>query len=307
MPIYAMKFISGKYQGVEVSISDHCELIVGRANDLDLVLVEEMVSRKHAKLIANDDDISITDLGSTNGTFVNGEKVRRATLNLADRVLIGTSIIKIINASEMTKDVVDDKQAVREMMEGVAARSPGSSSMSGELDEVPLPDLLQLFGTNKKSGVLTITGAKRGKVYIKEGQIVYAVIGAEDSMPPMKAICRMVAWDKGTFRLEDYSGPETFEHTFKRSTEGILMEAMRQHDEMQRMLHEMPDNDAQLQLCVPMAPKLNELSKEELDTVQMTLNFGNLGQIIDKVGETDLEAVTSVRKLLKAGYIEVAE
>src|SRR5436189_3489590 len=94
---YAFKFISGKYVGGEFPIPDEGELLIGRASDLDLVLVEDMVSRKHAKLIAQNGSLTLSDLGSTNGTFVNGEKIRRTELKRNDRILIGTSIIKVIS------------------------------------------------------------------------------------------------------------------------------------------------------------------------------------------------------------------
>ena len=74
--VWALRFISGKYQGGEFPLRPHREIVIGRSSDLDMVLVEDMVSRKHAKITTDDHVVTIQDLGSTNGTFVNGEKVR---------------------------------------------------------------------------------------------------------------------------------------------------------------------------------------------------------------------------------------
>ena len=95
-PSFALRFISGKYQGGEFPLRMDREIIVGRSSELDMVLVEDMVSRKHAKITAAGDQIVIQDLGSTNGTFVNGEKIKKARLKEGDRILIGTSIIKLV-------------------------------------------------------------------------------------------------------------------------------------------------------------------------------------------------------------------
>src|SRR5579864_2675841 len=93
---FLLRFISGKYQGGEFPIVADKVILIGRSSDLDMVLVEDMVSRKHARISTQGDQIWIEDLGSTNGTFVNGEKIKRARLKEGDRVLIGTSILKVI-------------------------------------------------------------------------------------------------------------------------------------------------------------------------------------------------------------------
>jgi serine/threonine protein kinase len=90
-----LRFISGKYQGGEFPIDRGREIIIGRSSDLDMVLVEEMVSRRHAK-VSFFDDLVVEDLGSSNGTFVNGERVQRAVLKDGDRILIGTSILRVV-------------------------------------------------------------------------------------------------------------------------------------------------------------------------------------------------------------------
>src|ERR1043165_6146726 len=93
---WALRFISGKYQGGEFPLRPHREIVIGRSSELDMVLVEDMVSRKHAKITTDDKPVSIQDLGSTNGTFVNGEKIRKVELKDGGRILIGTSIVKLV-------------------------------------------------------------------------------------------------------------------------------------------------------------------------------------------------------------------
>jgi len=56
---YALRFISGKYQGGEYPLSDAGELLIGRSSEQDMVLIEDMVSRKHAKLTLAADQIVI--------------------------------------------------------------------------------------------------------------------------------------------------------------------------------------------------------------------------------------------------------
>src|SRR6478609_11217629 len=145
---YGLRFISGKYQGGEYPLGEGQEIVIGRSSELDMVLVEEMVSRKHARIALTGGTISIEDLGATNGTFVNGEKVQQGTLREGDRVLIGTKILKVVSAPADA----DARANLKAMAVGrnTAKQQVGSPNeaprMSGNLEEIPLPDLLQLFG-----------------------------------------------------------------------------------------------------------------------------------------------------------------
>lgn len=63
---------------------------IGRATGADFILDESLVSRVHCRVEVNvSGDLDITDLGSTNGTFVNGNRVTTARLVLGDRLKVG--------------------------------------------------------------------------------------------------------------------------------------------------------------------------------------------------------------------------
>ena len=64
-------------------------LIVGRAPTCDLSVADPTISRRHAELIADEEQVTLRDLGSSNGTFVNGHKVAAATLEVDDLIAFG--------------------------------------------------------------------------------------------------------------------------------------------------------------------------------------------------------------------------
>jgi pSer/pThr/pTyr-binding forkhead associated (FHA) protein len=67
---------------------------IGRAPDCELVLRDTRVSRRHARLMARDGVLILTDLGSTNGTRVNGHRITEVVLGAGDRIEIGeTSLV----------------------------------------------------------------------------------------------------------------------------------------------------------------------------------------------------------------------
>ena len=62
---------------------------VGRATRADFVIDAALVSRLHCRLEADDERLSVVDLDSTNGTWVNGKRVERARLGDGDRLRVG--------------------------------------------------------------------------------------------------------------------------------------------------------------------------------------------------------------------------
>ncbi len=54
---FILRFISGKYQGGEFPLTADKPILIGRSSELDMVLVEDMVSRKHARIWMQQDQI----------------------------------------------------------------------------------------------------------------------------------------------------------------------------------------------------------------------------------------------------------
>ncbi len=299
---FALKFISGKYQGGEFPLRPNREIVIGRSSDLDMVLVEDMVSRKHAKITTTDAHVIIQDLGSTNGTFVNGEKIKKARLKEGDRILVGTSILKLIVKSD---DGGLDEAAARNQMQATAARGRRDSTMSGRIEDVPVPDLLQLFQTSKRSGVLVIKSEQTGRIYLRGGRVYYAVIGNNHDLGPQKAFNRMVAWEEGHFELGAPSDEE-FMIELDEMPEALIMEALRQMDELREVRKKLPSLETVLELEQPIAPPLSDLDADHLDVLQLVHNFGRHQDVLDQSEHSDLDTSRILQHLIRKGYVREA-
>jgi hypothetical protein len=62
---------------------------IGRSPDCDIFLDDVTVSRRHAEVARSDEGVTVKDLGSLNGSYVNGERVDERTLSTGDEVQIG--------------------------------------------------------------------------------------------------------------------------------------------------------------------------------------------------------------------------
>lgn len=70
------------------------EILVGRSRSCQLVLPDPSISRSHALLIVHGDEVSVKDLDSSNGTYVNAKQIREETpLALGDRLSVGETVL----------------------------------------------------------------------------------------------------------------------------------------------------------------------------------------------------------------------
>jgi hypothetical protein len=302
--LYALRFISGKYQGGEYPLPRSGELVIGRSSDLDLVLIEDMVSRKHALLTLAPEGITIADLGSTNGTFVNGEKVRRAHLKEGDRVLIGTSILKLV--TRMAGSTSPDARAAQQDLDRAAAAHEKKGTrvtVQGRLEEVPLVDLLQLLSTSKKTGAIVISGYRAGHVHLRGGKVVSAVIDTDPTLPPKKALYRMVSWTQGGFEFVPKDELAAMPDEITDAPEHLIADAMQQARELGRGTF--PTATAALGITMPLSARLRELSPDELDLVQLVHNYGVVQAVLDRASGSDLEVSRKVASLIQRGYLRL--
>ena len=91
-------FIKGKYSGGEFSIREGQKLSIGRDISSDVAIVDSKVSRNHASITARDGKLFIEDHNSTNGTYINGEKLSPSTeteLKIGSKFSVGDSTILV--------------------------------------------------------------------------------------------------------------------------------------------------------------------------------------------------------------------
>jgi hypothetical protein len=68
---------------------------IGRSSSCDLVLTDDAVSRRHAEIALRGGLCAVRDLGSCNGTYVNGRAVRRAVLRRGDELQVGETFLRL--------------------------------------------------------------------------------------------------------------------------------------------------------------------------------------------------------------------
>ena len=125
--------------------------LVGRKEDSDLCLPHKSISKMHCVIVKTDGLLLIRDLGSTNGTRVNGLRIRRAALLPNDQLSIAGFKFKVhfgpgaaapeFNDNGMTQRLDPADLAKAAPKADARAKTPGSGAIPGAFEPNHLPDL----------------------------------------------------------------------------------------------------------------------------------------------------------------------
>lgn len=109
---WKIKAIAGPFVGQEILIDS--SKIIGRDPNVDIVLQGGHISRKHAELSLRGDQLWLTDLNSSNGTYVNGERITEVALKHNDQLQFDVVHFQVISAlAEQLATTSDQTVAVQ--------------------------------------------------------------------------------------------------------------------------------------------------------------------------------------------------
>lgn len=109
--MFKLVAVGGKLRGKEFLLEENAENIFGRSSDVNHQLNIEGVSKKHMSITVNNDTAFLEDLGSSNGTFVNGNLVRKLTLKGGEKITLPNLILEVVYVRE--KKVIVTKKVAK--------------------------------------------------------------------------------------------------------------------------------------------------------------------------------------------------
>ena len=207
--------------------------VMGRSPSCDLQIPSGGASRRHAHVCSEKDGIVIRDLASSNGTFVNGEKLTGAhTLQPGDRIMVGDRTItfcQVDPALGAGDDTPGDSDTILFTHRSGDGTDDGGA-FQGSLGEIPAFAVVQMLELGMKSGLLEIVrGEDCQRIWFHCGMPFHAVAGGKDGDEAAFAIVRSL---DGRFVFRPAEQCPT--RTIHKSVTEILLEASRRMDEAQR-------------------------------------------------------------------------
>lgn len=167
---------------------------IGRASDAQLSIPSPRVSRAHAEVGWRDGRAVLRDLGSQNGTTVNGVRISEHVLADGDELAIGPyactyRCMSGYGSVGKLQGLLDTALATKPML---------GDTLSGQLAQTSLFEVLQMLEVGQRTGQVDILHEDRaGKVVLDEGRIIHA---SEGERAGVAALHELLAWTEGLFR-----------------------------------------------------------------------------------------------------------
>jgi len=141
MPQVELRVVSGKQTGSVISLPTG-KFLIGREQDCHLRPNSDLISRHHCAFTVDEYAVQVRDLGSTNGTIVNGERIRGAVLlNPGDRVTVGKLDFEVVIDGVPSTPVQETILGSSDDTGVLAAQASASAAVAQTLSDVSLAEL----------------------------------------------------------------------------------------------------------------------------------------------------------------------
>ena len=136
--MYRLTVVAGPNRGASYLLREG-ENIIGRRDDNQIVLSSNKVSKSHCTIHVNAGQIDFEDLGSSNGTFLNGVLTKRGRLSAGDRLGVGDFVLQLMgNVKQQRQEQSVAMAAGAELMSFPSVVGPDVSTDTPHVEEAPI-------------------------------------------------------------------------------------------------------------------------------------------------------------------------
>jgi hypothetical protein len=287
-------------------LSEKFRVAVGRHPSNDIQLRSRRVSNYHAEILSEVEGLFVRDLGSTNGTYVNEESVRRRKLETGDCIRIGgfTLVVRLVPRSDADRaengESTSERFSVGTVGEILPFRGQAASiEGSREGTDTTLPELLTEISRRSRSALVILRiEQEQGRIYFREGAILHCEHGGARRQ---KALYRLLALERGTYEIHDLPAtpvPQTIEE----GTDNLLMEGMQQLEALDKLNAKLPPMMCELALNESCGVPVNTLTADEIEIYQQLIRYRRVARVLDESEVTDFMVLLLTHALLQKGF-----
>ncbi len=276
---------------------------IGRHHTNDIQLRSNRVSNYHVEILNEADQLLLRDMGSTNGTYVNEESVRRQRLSTGDCIRIGNFELNVTLVPRQRKTKLASPfrvGTVGNILPYQNAVSATQLTVSPERIDTTLPDLLIQLASHGMTAMIVIRNQSGdGRLYLKDGQIVHCQAG---NVRKEKALHRVLGIQKGRYEIFAFPTDATVPTTIAGQTELIILEAMQQIEALERLTSKLPPLVYEIGLNDACNVAINSLNAAELEIYEYLIRYQTIVRVMEESELTDFQVLRQIHSLLARGF-----
>ncbi|MBL4846654.1 MAG: protein kinase [Planctomycetes bacterium] len=140
MPRVAMRMVRGARAGEIITLADNQSVIMGRGSESNFRIPDPSISRRHCQIANTQRGLLIADLGSSNGTYVNGQRLATgwAALRPNDQVILGQNEVRVIGYEQQQQQGYPPQQGSH-----VSQQQPQQGSYAGQQQQMQQQQMQQ--------------------------------------------------------------------------------------------------------------------------------------------------------------------
>jgi hypothetical protein len=278
---------------------------IGRHESNEIRLLSRAVSNFHAEILKEDGALVIRDLGSTNGTRVNGERVERSRVSPGDSIRIGNHVLSL--QLRPAGGAADSPASV-----GVDSFGPGSFGKilpakarsvdeSGTID-MSLPDLLRRLAARPGAHRALLEREGRRAQAFFNGQRLFHV--EYEGTVGEKALYRLFGWHQGSYEIQTLEDAASLPVSICLPLDALIVEGMDHAQELGKLVAGLPPLATPLRLKEDCPLPLTAHSPAEVEIFQAIIRHETIEKVLEKSPWTDVRVARLIESLLRKGVFE---
>ncbi len=208
-------------------------------------------------------------------------------------------LVKPLHVKEVIAHI---RMVLRRLERRKAEQMETYMKFSGRLDQLNLADLIESFGVERKSGVLTLSNGRRtGQVYFRDGAVVNSSLG---DLKQELAIYQMMPWNKGYFNMvfREIEVPDEISV----SNLGLLLHGIKRMEIREKLISQLssPETSFTVTPTFRMLIAKKKVNSDIANFVNLLDGKRDVEQIINESGLDDLVALKRIVRLYQQGFIK---
>jgi pSer/pThr/pTyr-binding forkhead associated (FHA) protein len=287
------------------------KVTIGRHESNELKLVSRTVSNFHAEILVSGGKLLVRDLGSTNGTRVNGKRIDERPLKKGDRIRVGNHVLSVQVKNVDEPDESDEDLSTfdafgpgrKGRIISVRTRAVDTTLQAEDPNDLLLHDLLKLVGSFRGTAVVYMErDQSHARLFARDKRIVHAEYGTAIGE---KALYRLFSWQSGTYEVRDYPDDETIPTTIDLPTETLILEGMQHNVELGKTIAALPPLEAPLTLKEDCSVPVSDHTPAEMEIYKLLIRHETIAKVLESSRLTDVRTLKLISSLLAKGAFEV--